>query len=84
MKIKPEHYSHMLDAIREVASRVDPVQYRAQIVAEGKARDPDKRVRWDYAYAAKLSRFFCDSVYDYANDTHIDTALRSIMAEINA
>lgn len=82
MKIKPEHYQHMKAAIDEVVKRVNPTEYRAQIVAEGKSKDPDKRVRWDYSYAAKLSRFFCDEIYPYADDSHIDTALRQIFKDL--
>lgn len=84
MKITGEHYAHMKAAIAEVCQRINPVDYRAQIITEGKAKDPDKRVRWDYAYAAKLSRFFCDHVYSYADDSHIDTALRAIMKDLQS
>ena len=80
--MQPAHYAYIKEAIAPVAARVNPVEYRKQIVAEGKARDPDKRVRWDYLYAAKLSSWICDNLYDYLHDEHIDTALRSIMAEL--
>lgn len=36
------------------------------------------RQRWDALYAAGLSRWICDNLYSYMNDTHIDTALRSL------
>ena len=39
----------------------------------------DKRFRWDLANAAGLIPFFCDTLYQYMNDEHIDTALRSIV-----
>jgi len=81
MKILAEHYTHMAAAIAPVIARVDPASYRAQIVAEGKSKNPDKRVRWDYLYAAKLSSWICDNLYSYMDDAHIDTALRAIMAE---
>ena len=84
MKIRPEHYDHMREAIAPVIARVDPAAYRARIIAEGKAKNPDKRVRWDYLYAAKLSAWICDNLYSYMNDEHIDTALRSIMQEHGA
>ena len=49
--------------------------------SEGKAKDVEKRVRWDAfrhaGYAGILSE-----LYEYLDDTHIDTALRSIMSEI--
>lgn len=83
MKIRPEHYQHMKTEILAVCARINPAEYRAQIIAEGKAKDPDKRVRWDFSYMAKLSRFYCDHVYDYADDSHIDTALRAIMKGVS-
>lgn len=50
---------------------------------EGKAKDIEKRLRWDLSYAAGLTTFFCDNIYKYADDTHIDTALRSVMKQLN-
>ena len=78
MKISKEHYDHMMEAIRPLMPKLE--QHFAYI--KGKSKDPAMRLRWDAAHAAKLTSFFCDSVYPYANDEHIDTALRSIMREI--
>ena len=81
MKIRPEHYVHLRDAI--AALGVDLLQkHREFIVDEGRAKDIDKRLRWDALYMAKLTPFLCANVYPYADDTHVDTALRKIMAEI--
>lgn len=52
------------------------------IKKEGRAKNPAKRTRWDATYAAKLSPWICANLYSYANDEHIDTALRSAMREI--
>jgi hypothetical protein len=80
MKIKAEHYAHMREAIAAIG--MDVPRYRAALVAEGKAKDIDKRLRWDAAYAARLTPWICDNLYGYMDDTHIDTALRSIMRDI--
>ena len=82
MKIKPEHYDHMKTAMQPFADRI--AAHRQFIIEEGKAKDVEKRLRWDIHYAAKLSPWICEHVYPYANDVHIDTALRAIMKEIEA
>lgn len=81
MKIKPEHYTYIKGAI----AAIDPQRikdHRTFIIAEGKAKDVEKRVRWDATYAAKLSQWLGDNVYPYANDDHIDTALRKVFSEL--
>lgn len=74
MKISPEHLEHMEKEINKVrAANPDSEQYyRSQELTP-------KRYRWDCMYAAGLSRWVCDELYPIGvNDTHIDTALRSI------
>ncbi len=80
MKIKPKHYTRILEAIRPLAHKFPT--HRAALIKERKARDIEKRLRWDMAHAAKLKKFFCDEIYSYANDEHIDTALRQAIKEI--
>ena len=78
MKIKPEHYEHMEKAINEVLSRYEE-QGKPSTYQWYKAHGlTDERYRWDIAYAAGLTTFFCKTVYLYANDKHIDTALKNI------
>ena len=43
--------------------------------------DIKKRLRWDIFYATGLIQYCCDTLYKYLDDCHIDTALKSIMAE---
>jgi hypothetical protein len=81
MKMKPEHYAHMLKAIRPLAPKI--ASHRAWLLSDGRARDTEKRLRWDLSYAAKLSPWICANLYGYLNDTHIDTALRQIMTELD-
>jgi hypothetical protein len=80
MKIKPEHYQHMLNSMTPSRFQLD--YRRSLIVAEGKAKDVEKRLRWDLLYFSLGSRWICDNLYPYADDTHIDTALRKIMKEL--
>jgi len=82
MKIKPDHIKHMRDAIVETCIRlgIERLQaHRAALAACEHVKDPDKRYRWDLFYASGLVSFQCDTLYQYANDEHIDTALRHIV-----
>lgn len=86
MKIKPEHYAYMLAACKEAVERVIPrtcyLSRNPLVPNIDKAKDPDKRYRWDLMYAAGVSQYICDNVYKYADDTHIDTALKQIVKEL--
>ena len=82
MKIKPEHLQHMRDAIQAVVVKHGPEKltaYRSQIASDPRVKDLEKRYRWDLFHAAGLTRYACDVLYAYMDDTHIDTALRSIV-----
>jgi hypothetical protein len=81
MKISPAHYAHMKFALAKIPTN-DVKAHRAHIISEGKAQDIEKRLRWDLSYAAGLTSWFCREIYSYANDDHIDTALRKIMREL--
>ena len=83
MKVTQEHYSHMKQAIANIWTKEKHEAHRKFIVNEGKARDIERRLRFDWMYYAKLTPFICDNVYSYANDDHINTALKSIIAELN-
>ena len=82
MKITPAHYQHMQAAIAAIATPAKIAAHRQFIVNEGKAQDVEKRLRWDMSYYSGLTPYICDNVYSYADDTHVDTALRQIMREL--
>lgn len=82
MKIKPEDYEKIKSAVQHVLDkRPDAMQ---AYIDSGKTA---MRFRWDVLYASGLK--IGDgigmqgdvNVYAYANDDHIDTALRTIMKE---
>ena len=82
MKIKAEHYAVMREKI--AALPVDRVEnIRRTVHADPRVKDAQKRFRWDLSHAAGVTPFVCEAVYPYADDTHIDTALRSITRELN-
>jgi O-methyltransferase involved in polyketide biosynthesis len=80
MKITDEHYNHLKTVMSTFANLIKG--HRDYLVVEGKAKDIEKRLRWDVLKSAVPSVWICDNLYPYINDTHIDTALRSIMKEI--
>jgi hypothetical protein len=48
----------------------------------GQTKDTAKRHRWDALYAAGAGEWIND-VYKYANDEHIDTALKAVVKELS-
>jgi hypothetical protein len=80
MKIKPEHYEHMKQAINAIPEEGKKAHFE-YLKTDDRVKDINKRFRWDCFHAAKLSIFACDVLYYYLNDTHIDTALKAIVPE---
>lgn len=80
MKITPSHYSAIRSAILPLAGRLSA--HRDFLKSEGKAKDIEKRLRWDAFHASGCDGIMSE-LYTYLNDDHIDTALRSIMREID-
>ncbi len=78
MKIKPEHYAHIRDAMA-LALKSNQGISTATYEAQGLTA---KRFRWDLFWTAKLSQWVSDNVYKYANDEHLDTALKAIVKEL--
>ena len=73
MKIKPEHYDTIREAVNTAKAEYPSItaQYEAGEISA-------KRYRWDLCYAGRLTPWLCENVYPYANDSHIDTALRRV------
>lgn len=84
MKISDEHYQVIRDEISKIANkdRTHIEEYRSSLLANPKVEDAAKRFRWDLLYATGLSKWLRDVIYPYANDMHIDTALRSVMNDL--
>jgi len=72
MKITVEHYDALRIAIESSPVYPRLLDYRARGLS-------DKRYRWDCIWAVHNGlRSWFGEVYQYANDDHIDTALRKI------
>jgi hypothetical protein len=77
MKIKPEHFEHMRTAIAPFDTQANRSQYAAAGLST-------RRFQWDCMRAAGLIPWACDTLYPYANDDHIQTALNRIINPIEA
>lgn len=84
MKMTQPHYDHMKSAIALIWTQEKHDAQRQFIMNEGKAKDIEKRLRWDWFYHAKLSHWVCDNLYTYLDDTHLDTAVKRMMKELQA
>lgn len=81
MKITPADFDHIKTEISKF-SREQILTHKQFIINEGKAKDVNKRLRWDVARAADLIPFFTNNLYKYCNDEHIDTALKRVLDTI--
>lgn len=84
MKIKPEHLDHMRKAIRTVYLERAPFMTRKFYEDYKLGKDHAKRHRWDLLHSAGLTGWICDVLYQYVNDDHIDTALKTLVRELEA
>lgn len=80
MKIKADDYQYLKARIEPLKPQF-PDALKA-FEANPKIKDANKALRWEALRAAGLIPWVCTNLYGYMNDEHIDTALRSIMAEI--
>ena len=73
-----EHYNQVKAAIASI-----PRDLALEHKSKGLGKDKAMRFRWDLFIAAELSTFASDELYQYLNDDHIDTALKSVIKELN-
>ena len=77
MKIRSEHYQYLLNAIKPMASKI--AEHRAFIIEEGKAKDVETRLAWDLLWLSVPSNWVCDNLYPYMDNSHLNTAVKSIL-----
>jgi len=73
MKIQPEHCEKLRAAVVPLDTPERRLRYKGL---------SSERYRWDLTYDAKLSYWFCDVLYKYLSDSHINTALIKIVPEL--
>lgn len=83
MKIKPEHYQAIKDRIAPHIPKLKAHrEYLLSDKCKHKPKDLEKRIRWDFWWIAKIPYEIASEIYEYANDEHVDTALKKIMKEL--
>lgn len=78
MKMLPQHF----EKLKSMISVADTAELRQSYRDRGLT---DQRYRWDLTYVRSdkaVMRFICDELYQYLDDTHIDTALRKIIPSL--
>ena len=85
MKMLPEHLQTLRDAIALIpASEV--LEHQRNLRNDPRVKDQAKRMRWDLLYGAMRSNlprgWISNELYTYLDDSHIDTALKSICNEL--
>lgn len=85
MKVKPEHREYMQKRIEEYLRNHPDMVKRYEtgnFPRSDKVKDLQTRFNADLFYAAGMCSWECDVLYKYANDTHINSALRSICPKV--
>ena len=80
MKMSTEHYVELKNCIATVIGQAPA--HKEFLIKEDRAKDIDMRLRWDLMWAS-TTHDWRRYAYQDLNDSHIDTALRSIMKELN-
>lgn len=82
MKMKQEHYQRIKEAIAALP-RGDVFIHAELLKHDDSVKDLATRLRWDLFHACGVSKWACDNLYPYLNDSHIDTALKQISKDLN-
>ena len=85
MKIKQEHFDYMKSEIERVLAKYPNIAHEyetGQFANAEKVHNLQTRFNHDLAFGAGLTRFICDNLYPYLEDSHIKTALKKICPTI--
>lgn len=88
MKIKIEHYNALKTMINSVVERKTLKvcqDYRESLKDDDRIKDLDTRFSFDLYKATGQDglNLVCNEIYKYADDTHLKTALKRIVKELN-
>jgi protoheme ferro-lyase len=83
MKITKDDYDELLLEFQRVMLRNNIPRYVDNLRADPRVQDINKRLRWDmfWAIPKEVRDPLMDRIYTYANDTHLDTALKRASKE---
>jgi len=80
MKIKPEHYSALKISIGALPRPLLLAHYE-RLKQDSRVKNLHKRYCFDLSYAIK-GYDLISAIYEYADDTHLYTALKQIVKEL--
>jgi hypothetical protein len=87
MKITKEHYSKLESIIKEIIDNSGGINFVVEQYETGKfarsekVKDLQTRFVWD-VYSTSKDWDFKNALYDYLNDSHIETALKRILPKV--
>ena len=83
MKISKDHLDYINVQLNCLGYKQYISMYQTgQFHNANKVKDLNKRFRWDMFNLAGLGSFACRELYDYLDDRHIDSALKSLIPNI--
>lgn len=85
MKIQTEHFNYMKTKIEQYLAKYPTIvnEYETgQFEHAERVHNLQTRFNNDLAFSAGLTRFICDNLYPYLEDSHIKTALKKICPPI--
>jgi hypothetical protein len=87
MKITKEHYAELKDSIEQVIkiNKFDYKEFKQALDYYPKVKDSEMRLRWGlyWGIPTEQRKPLTDELYKYCSDSHIDTALKQIVKELN-
>jgi len=86
MKVKKHDYNELRDAIHNRVNELtrEKIKEHKMSLINSNTGDISKKFRWNLLWAVSfpVRQVIVDRIYQYANDNHIDTALKSIIKEL--
>lgn len=84
MKMTNDHYNRLKQAIIEVVASKGHeliLRHKQSLAKNPSVKDLHTRFRWDLLWCVpqETRQPLVDNIYQYCNDTHIDTALKYIV-----
>ena len=86
MKIRKEHLEILKIEIDQVLAKYPNLvnEYESgQFPRSEKVKDLQKRFCFDLLYGAGMNKFVCDELYQYMDDSHLYTALKSVCPQVS-
>ena len=82
MKIKAEHLEYLNAHINPVDAATIEAYQTGQFPRADRVKDLQKRFAWDLLYSRVGATWVCDNLSPYLNDSHINSALNSIVPKL--